>query len=155
MKGELIVKIDALVMPYLAKTEISATPEKWSEEVTSIKEMFVEEDIYTVGPIIYTEVPIGLDEKSYITYIPINQEIDKSDFNIEFLQSIELFPTISHKCFEKEEFDEVYQKIRNFSMENNIILKEQPFYHVILEYAGGNLYEIHAEVDLDRTEINE
>lgn len=150
------MELDALIMPCVVKFEISATPEKWLEELTSIKDKFIKEDIFTVGPIIYTEVPIGLGEKSYVTYIPINQVIDNSsDFNIEFLQSMELFPTISHKCFEEEEFEEVYQKIKNFAMENNIILKEQTFYHVILEYAGGNLYEIHAEIDLDRNEINE
>lgn len=60
------MELDALIMPSVAKFEISATPEKWSKEITSIKEMFVEEDIYTVGPIIYTEVHIGLGDCRYI-----------------------------------------------------------------------------------------
>lgn len=48
-------------MPSVNIFETSATPEKWLEELILIKDKFVKEDIYTDRPIIYTEVPIGLD----------------------------------------------------------------------------------------------
>ncbi|UXU57145.1 hypothetical protein MUA95_11495 [Staphylococcus agnetis] len=54
------MELDAFIMPSVDIFETSATPEKWLEELTLIKDMFVKEDIYIDRPIIYTEVPIGL-----------------------------------------------------------------------------------------------
>ena len=36
-----------------------------------------------------------------------------------------------------------------------MILSDKPFYHVAVNYFDGQVYEIHAEIDVDGVEIDE
>ncbi|HEK6456777.1 TPA: DUF5085 family protein [Staphylococcus aureus] len=140
------MELDALVMPNLAKMEFSINPEYWKDEMSRIKSFFIDKRIYTVGPIVFTREVVGLDEMKFVTYISLNSEIDD-------IPSIALLPTISHKCFDEDEFENVYMRIKEFAVENNITLSNSPFYHVMVDYFGGQVYEIHAEINLDEDEL--
>lgn len=148
------MELDALVMPNLAKMEFSINPEYWKDEMSRIKSFFIDKRIYTVGPIVFTREVVGLDEMKFVTYISLNSEIDDiPELNIKFIPSIALLPTISHNCFDEDEFENVYMKIKEFAVENNITLSNSPFYHVMVDYFGGQVYEIHAEINLDEDEL--
>ena len=47
--------------------------------------------------------------------------------NIEYVPSLEVFPTISHRCFEDADLDQVYQDIKDYAAENDVILSDKPF----------------------------
>ncbi|MFW3590182.1 DUF5085 family protein [Staphylococcus caprae] len=150
------MQLDMLVMPNIAKMEFSMDPNYWEEEMLRIKSFFVSKDIYTTGPIIFTKEIIGLDEASFTTYIALNDEIeDIPELNIEFLSSLEVLPTISHKCFDDDDFEQVYLEIQRYAQENNVVLMDKPYYHVVVDYFDGQIYEIHAEVDVDGVDIDE
>ncbi|MHD0383746.1 DUF5085 family protein [Staphylococcus simulans] len=148
------MELDVLIMPNLAKAEFSVEPEHWQDEMLKVKRSFIDKDIYTTGPIIFTKEITGLGEISYTTYIALNDEIeDIPELNINYVPSLEVFPTISHKCFDDEDFEQIYEEIKVFALENDIILKDQNFYHVMVDYFNGQVYEIHAEIDVSGVEL--
>lgn len=148
------MELDVLIMPNLAKAEFSVEPEHWQDEMLKVKRSFIDKDIYTTGPIIFTKEITGLGEISYTTYIALNDEIeDIPELNINYVPSLEVFPTISHKCFDDEDFEQIYEGIKVFALENDIILKDQNFYHVMVDYFNGQVYEIHAEIDVSGVEL--
>ncbi|AVO03093.1 DUF5085 domain-containing protein [Staphylococcus simulans] len=148
------MELDVLIMPNLAKAEFSVEPEHWQDEMLKVKRSFIDKDIYTTGPIIFTKEITGLGEISYTTYIALNDEIeDIPELNIKYVPSLEVFPTISHKCFDDEDFEQIYEEIKVFALENDIILKNQNFYHVMVDYFNGQVYEIHAEIDVSGVEL--
>ena len=150
------MQLDMLIMPNLAKMEFSMNPEYWEDEMSRIQSFFISNDIYTTGPIIFSKEVTGLDEVSYTTYIALNDEIEAiPELNIEYFPSLEVFPTISHRCFEDADLDQVYQDIKDYAAENDVILSDKPFYHVAVNYFDGQVYEIHAEIDVDGVEIDE
>ncbi|MGV3129730.1 DUF5085 family protein [Staphylococcus simulans] len=148
------MELDILIMPNLAKVEFSIEPEYWQDEMLKIKKFFIDDDIYTTGPIIFTKEITGLEKVSYTTYIALNDEIDDiPELNIKYVPSLEVFPTISHKCFDDEDFEEIYEAMKQFALENEIVLKDQNFYHVMVDYFNGQVYEIHAEIDVSGVEL--
>ena len=148
------MELDMLIMPNLAKVEFSVEPEHWQDEMLKVKHSFIDKDIYTTGPIIFTKEITGLGEISYTTYIALNDEIeDIPELNIKYVPSLEVFPTLSHKCFDDEDFEQIYEEIKVFALENDIILKDQNFYHVMVDYFNGQVYEIHAEIDVSGVEL--
>ena len=55
-----------------------------------------------MGPIIFNKEIVGMGEVNYITYIPLNDEIDDiPELNIKYQPTLEVYPTISHKCFDE------------------------------------------------------
>lgn len=143
-----------LIMPNLAKVEFSIEPEHWQDEMLKVKKFFIADDIYTTGPIIFTKEITGLGEMSYTTYISLNDEIeDIPELNIKYVPSLEVFPTISHKCFDDADFEQIYEEIKVFALDNDIVLKDQNFYHVMVDYFNGQVYEIHAEIDVSGVEL--
>ena len=49
----------------------------------------------------------------------------------------------------EDEFEETYNKIENFANENNISLKQQPYYHVMIDVLGDSIFDIYAEIEMD------
>lgn len=110
-------------------------------------------DIYTMGPIIFNKENMGMGEVNFVTYISLNEEIeDIPELNIKYQPTLEIYPTISHKCFDEEDFEAMYEDIQIFAFENDITLSDKPFYHVMSHYFGGEIYEIHAEINIDEVE---
>ena len=94
-------------------------------------------DIYTMGPIIFNKEIVGMGEVNFVTYIPLNDEIeDIPELNIKYQPTLEVYPTISHKCFDEDDFEVVYEGIQTFASENDITLSDKPFYHVMSNYFG-------------------
>ena len=150
------MELDVLIMPHIAKMEFSIHPEYWKDEMKRIKEFFVSNDIYTMGPTIFNKEIVGMGEVNFITYIPLNDEIeDIPELNIKYQPTLEVYPTISHKCFDEDDFEVVYEGIQTFASENDITLSDKPFYHVMPNYFGGEIYEIHAEINIDEVELDE
>lgn len=125
------MELDMLIMPNLVKVEFSIEPEHWQDEVLKVKKFFIANDIYTTGPIIFTKEITGLGEMSYTTYIALNDEIeDIPELNIKYVSSLEVFPTISHKCFDDADFEQIYEEIKMFALDkvfaldNDIVLGE-------------------------------
>lgn len=148
------MELDLLIMPYCAKTEIVSNEEEWEDDLLAIKEFFISEEIYTTGPVIFTKEVAGLGEYKFVVYIPLNAPIDPiPELNISYEPLLDVLPTISHKCFYEEEFEGVYDEIKNAAHEKDITLENSDFYHVLLPYPGGHLYEIHAEVNVDEEEM--
>ncbi|SUM27545.1 DUF5085 family protein [Staphylococcus epidermidis] len=150
------MELDVLIMPHIAKMEFSIHPDYWKDEMKRIKEFFVSNDIYTMGPTIFNKEIVGMGEVNFITYIPLNDEIEEiPELNIKYQPTLEVYPTISHKCFDEDDFEVVYEGIQTFASENDITLSDKPFYHVMSNYFGGEIYEIHAEINIDEVELDE
>ena len=131
------MELDVLIMPHIAKMEFSIHPDYWKDEMNRIKEFFVSNDIYTMGPIIFNKEIVGMGEVNFVTYIPLNDEIeDIPELNIKYQPTLEVYPTISHKCFDEDDFEVVYEGIQTFASENDITLSDKPFYHVMSNYFG-------------------
>ena len=115
------MELDVLIMPHIAKIEL--------------KEFFVSNDIYTMGPIIFNKENMGMGEVNFVTYISLNDEIeDIPELNIKYQPTLEIYPTISHKCFDEEDFEAMYEDIQIFAFENDITLSDKPFYHVMSHF---------------------
>ncbi|UEX90014.1 DUF5085 family protein [Staphylococcus ratti] len=147
--------VGMLVMPHCAKITFEMDEDgDWLEGLDTVNAFFMDEDVYPTGPIIFKRETVGLGEIQYTAYLALNQPInDIPEFNIEYVDMLEVAPTISERCFEEEEFDFVYKKIEFFSEEHGFHLVNQPYYHVMIDYPGGKVFEIHAEIasieDLD------
>lgn len=106
-----------------------------------------------MGPVIFTKEVVGLEGVKYVVYIPVNAPIDPiPELGIEYQPLLEVYPTLSHKCLEDENIELVYQSIEEYALTNDIQLTERDYYHVMLEYAGGLVFEIHAEIDVNGVE---
>lgn len=148
------MELDVLIMPNLSKMEFSVHPDYWKDEMIRVKQFFISNEIYTTGPIIFTREITGMAEMSFVTYMALNDEIeDIPELNIKYVPTLEIFPTISHKCFDDEDFEEVYKGIKNHALEHELTLSDKPFYHVMVDYFGGQAYEIHAEISMDGVDM--
>lgn len=148
------MELDVLIMPTLAKMEFSVHPDYWKDELIRVKKFFISNEIYTTGPIIFTREVTGMDEMSFVTYMVLNDEIDDiPELNIKYEPLLELLPTISHKCFDDDDFDQVYEDIKQHALDKELTLSDKPFYHVMVDYFGGQVYEIHAEIDMDGVDM--
>ena len=108
----------------------------------------MDKDIYPTGPIIFQK-SIGIGEYEYTAYIPLNTELyDIPELNIEYIDMLEVGPTLSEKCFEESEFEQVYNQIELTAKENEIQILDQPYYHVMVDYFGGSVFEIYAQLEL-------
>ncbi|MDK7115192.1 DUF5085 family protein [Staphylococcus pettenkoferi] len=147
------MELNILLVPYCAKVEIVTKEEEWYDELISIKEFFISEDVYTMGPVVFTKEVVGLEGVKYVVYIPLNAPIEPiPELSIEYQPLLEVYPTLSHKCLDDEDIEAVYQSIEEYALTNDIQLAERDYYHVMLEYAGGLVFEIHAEIDVDGVE---
>lgn len=66
------MELNILLVPYCAKVEIVTKEEEWYDELISIKEFFISEDVYTMGPVVFTKEVVGLEGVKYVVYIPLN-----------------------------------------------------------------------------------
>ncbi|ARJ51002.1 DUF5085 family protein [Staphylococcus lutrae] len=140
--------VGMLIMPHCAKVTFEIDKEgDWLEGLDIVNEFFLDKDVYPTGPIIFKREAVGLGEIEYTVYIALNQPIqDIPEFNIEYVDLLEVAPTITERCFEEEEFDLVYKKIEFIANENGFHLEKRPYYHVMIDYPGGKAFEIHAEI---------
>ncbi|MFO6335595.1 hypothetical protein ACLBVB_37485, partial [Pseudomonas aeruginosa] len=61
---------------------------------------------------IFNKEIVGMGEVNFITYIPLNDEIeDIPELNIKYQPTLEVYPTISHKCFDEDDLEVVYEDI--------------------------------------------
>ena len=77
------MELDVLIMPHIAKMEFSIHPDYWKDEMKRIKEFFVSNDIYTMGPTIFNKEIVGMGEVNFITYIPLNDEINIDEVELD------------------------------------------------------------------------
>lgn len=140
--------VGMLVMPYCAKITFEIDEnDDWLEGLDTVNEFFMDKDIYPTGPIIFQREVVGLGEVEYQAYIALNQRLnDIPELNIEYVDLLEVAPTISERCFVEEEFDYVYQKIDFIAKENGFHLVDKPYYHVMIDYPGGKAFEVHAQI---------
>ncbi|WP_232195007.1 DUF5085 family protein [Staphylococcus chromogenes] len=145
----MLVDVGMLIMPFCAKITFDIDENgDWLEGLDTVNTFFVDEDIYPTGPIIFKRETVGLGEIEYTAFIALNQPIqDVPDLNIEYVDKLEVAPTLIEKCFDEEEFELVYKKIEFIAQENGFHLKDQPYYHVMIDYPGGKAFEIHAEIE--------
>ncbi len=145
-----------LIMPYCVKITFQIDEsEDWLEALDTVNDFFVDKDIYPMGPIMFTRKPVGIGEYQYSVYISLNSELkDIPELNIEYINMLEVVPTLSEKCFEEDEFEIVYKNIQEAATANNLKLKNKPYYHVMVDYFGGSVFEIYAELDVEE-EVNE
>lgn len=148
------MELGMLVMPFCVKVNFEMDIEgEWLEGLDIINDFFIDNDIYPTGPIIFKREPIGLDEYLYTVYLSLNTELyDIPELNIQYIDMLEVAPTLSERCFEEEEFELVYKNIKNAAKANNIRIKDKPFYHVMVDYMGGTAFEVYAELEVEDDE---
>nr|WP_241956022.1 DUF5085 family protein [Staphylococcus arlettae] len=137
-------------MPFCVKITFEIDKnDDWLDGLDTVNEFFMDKDIYPTGPIIFQKKSIGIGEYEYTAYISLNTELyDIPELNIEYLDMLEVGPTLSEKCFEESEFEQVYNQIELAAKENEIQILDQPYYHVMVDYFGGSVFEIYAQLEL-------
>ncbi|BBD90594.1 DUF5085 family protein [Staphylococcus caprae] len=151
------MELGMLIMPYCVKItyEIDENDD-WLEGLDTINDFFMDKDIYPTGPIVFQRKSIGLGEFKYTAYISLNNELqDIPELNIEYIDVLEVGPTLSEKCFDEEEFEQVYRQIETAAKDNDISIKDEPYYHVMVDYFGGTAFEIYAQLEVNDGEVNE
>ncbi|WP_342610497.1 DUF5085 family protein [Staphylococcus hsinchuensis] len=151
------MELGMLVMPFCVKITFDIDEDDdWIEGLDTVNEFFKDKDIYPTGPIVFQRKPIGIGEFEYTAYISLNDELkDIPELNIEYIEMLEVGPTLSEKCFEEEEFEQVYSQIEFAAKENNLQIKDQPYYHVMVDYFGGTAFEIYAQLELSDGDVYE
>ncbi|PTI28149.1 DUF5085 domain-containing protein [Mammaliicoccus vitulinus] len=151
------MELGMLVMPFCVKITFEIDKEdNWLTGLETVNEFFMDKDIYPTGPIIFQREPVGIGEYEYTAYISLNKELqDIPELNIEYIDMLEVGPTLSEKCFEEDEFEQVYNQIELAAKENNINIIDQPYYHVMVDYFGGSVFEIYAQLELNEGDYNE
>lgn len=145
-----------LVMPMCAKISFQAKDDEWLDGLAEVNKFFMDDEIYPTGPIAFTRRSIGLGEHAYSAYISLNDEINAiPELNIEYEEILLIHPTVSGKCFEEKEFDKVYKEIESYCRDHDFKLDlNEPFYHVMVDYFGGTVFEIHAKLDISDEELD-
>ncbi|MGW8008081.1 DUF5085 family protein [Staphylococcus xylosus] len=146
-------------MPFCVKITFEIDKDDdWLDGLDTVNEFFMDKDIYPTGPIIFQKRPIGISEYEYTAFISLNTELhDIPELNIEYIDMLEIGPTLSEKCFEESEFEQVYSQIELAAKENEVKVLDQPYYHVMVDYFGGSVFEIYAQLELsdgDHSEQN-
>ncbi|WP_323703693.1 DUF5085 family protein [Mammaliicoccus sp. Dog046] len=151
------MELGMLVMPFCAKITFEIDKDDdWLEGLDTVNEFFMDKDIYPTGPIIFQRESIGIGEFEYTAYIALNNELhDIPELNIEYIDMLEVGPTLSEKCFEEEEFEQVYKQIEVAAHENGIAIVDKPYYHVMVDYFGGTAFEIYAQLELNEDDSHE
>ncbi|MGW7952534.1 MULTISPECIES: DUF5085 family protein [Staphylococcaceae] len=144
------MELGMLIMPFCVKITFEIDKnDDWLNGLDTVNEFFMDKDIYPTGPIIFQKKSIGIGEYEYTAYISLNTELyDIPELNIEYLDMLEVGPTLSEKCFEESEFEQVYNQIELTAKENEIQILDQPYYHVMVDYFGGSVFEIYAQLEL-------
>ncbi|PTG48926.1 DUF5085 family protein [Staphylococcus cohnii] len=144
------MELGMLIMPFCVKITFEIDKnDDWLDGLDTVNEFFMDKDIYPTGPIIFQKKSIGIGEYEYTAYISLNTELyDIPELNIEYLDMLEVGPTLSEKCFEESEFEQVYNQIELAAKENEIQILDQPYYHVMVDYFGGSVFEIYAQLEL-------
>ena len=139
-----------LVMPFCVKVTFEIDKEEnWLEGLDTVNEFFIDKDIYPTGPIIFQREPVGINEYQYTVFISLNDELQNiPELNIEYIDMLEIGPTLSEKCFDEDEFEQVYQEINLAAENNDLSVIDQPYYHVMVDYFGGTVFEIYAQLEI-------
>lgn len=142
--------LDLLLLPDVIKKEVVIEDDNWIDTLVELQSYFLQYEIYITGPLIFTREMIGLSTYKYTIFIPIDREISlESNSDLEYIPIFDVAPTVSQRCLSEDEFEETYNKIENFANENNISLKQQPYYHVMIDVLGDSIFDIYAEIEMD------
>ncbi|MDU9352128.1 DUF5085 family protein [Staphylococcus warneri] len=144
------MELGMLVMPFCVKVTFEIDKEEnWLEGLDTVNEFFIDKDIYPTGPIIFQREPVGINEYQYTVFISLNDELQNiPELNIEYIDMLEIGPTLSEKCFDEDEFEQVYQEINLAAENNDLSVIDQPYYHVMVDYFGGTVFEIYAQLEI-------
>ncbi|MEX2948700.1 DUF5085 family protein [Staphylococcus warneri] len=144
------MELGMLVMPFCVKITFEIDKEEnWLEGLDTVNEFFIDKDIYPTGPIIFQREPVGINEYQYTVFISLNDELQNiPELNIEYIDMLEIGPTLSEKCFDEDEFEQVYQEINLAAENNDLSVIDQPYYHVMVDYFGGTVFEIYAQLEI-------
>ncbi|MFT2155710.1 DUF5085 family protein [Staphylococcus epidermidis] len=144
------MELGMLIMPYCVKITFEIDKEEnWLESLDTVNEFFIDKDIYPTGPIIFQRKLIGINEYQYTVFISLNDELQHiPELNIEYIDMLEVVPTLSEKCFNEDEFEQVYKEINLAAENNDLSVIDQPYYHVMVDYFGGTVFEIYAQLEI-------
>ncbi|QIH76491.1 DUF5085 family protein [Macrococcoides canis] len=141
-------EIDMILLPDCAKIELELEKKTWLSDFSKINDFFIDREYYQTGPVVFTKEFLSLDADKYVAYVPLNKEIPNiPELNLEYIELLHVLPTVSTKCLNDDDFDAAYKEIRDFCRESDLIITNNNFYHVMLDYPGGVLFEIHAQVE--------